>query len=163
MNTLVEEFINEKGKVYGDSEYLVVQVSRANENDDDPDYSADIFRKDQLVYAVGKWMSWGPNDIDTCEIYKVSEDEYNQNIGWDNRSDDIKNFIADKEPIITFDGIDACDLINDYITKYHPDSDEFDYYELDSADKKEFVRSRLVKQYIYRSFANVGIKLYKTV
>ena len=160
MNTLVEEFINEK--VYGDSEYLVVQVSRANENDDDPDYSADIFRKNQLLYAVGKWMSWGPNDIDTCEIYKVSEDEYDQNIGWDNHSDDIKNFIADKEPIITFDGIEACDLINDYITKYHPDSDEFGY-ELDSADRKEFVRSRLVKQYIYRSFANVGIKLYKTV
>ena len=160
MNTLVEEFINEK--VYGDSEYLVVQVSRANENDDDPDYSADIFRKNQLLYAVGKWMSWGPNDIDTCEIYKVSEDEHDQNIGWDNRSDDIKNFIADKEPIITFDGIEACDLINDYITKYHPDSDEFGY-ELDSADRKEFVRSRLVKQYIYRSFANVGIKLYKTV
>lgn len=156
MNTLVEEFMNEKGKVYGDSEYLVVQVNRANENDDDPDYSADIFRKDQLLYAVGKWMSWGPNDIDTCEIYKVSEDEYN-------RSDDIKNFIADKEPIITFDGIDACDLINDYITKYHPDIDEFGYYELDSADRREFVRSRLVKQYIYRSFANVGIKLYKTV
>lgn len=163
MNTLVEEFINEKGKVYGDSEYLVVQVSRANENDDDPDYSADIFRKNQLLYAVGKWMSWGPKDIDTCEIYKVSEDEYNQNIDWDNRSDDIKNFIADKEPIITFDGIDACDLINDYITKYHPDIDEFDYYELDNADRREFVRSRLVKQYIYQSFANVGIKLYKTV
>ena len=160
MNTLVEEFINEK--VYGDSEYLVVQVSRANENDDDPDYSADIFRKNQLLYAVGKWMSWGPNDIDTCEIYKVSEDEYDQNIGGDNRSDDIKNFIADKEPIITFDGIEACDLINDYITKYHPDSDEFGY-ELDSADRREFVKSRLVKQYIYRSFANVGIKLYKTV
>ena len=160
MNTLVEEFINEK--VYGDSEYLVVQVSRANENDDDPDYSADIFRKNQLLYAVGKWMSWGPNDIDTCEIYKVSEDEYDQNIGRDNRSDDIKNFIADKEPIITFDGIEACDLINDYITKYHPDSDEFGY-ELDSADRREFVRSRLVKQYIYQSFANVGIKLYKTV
>ena len=160
MNTLVEEFINEK--VYGDSEYLVVQVSRANENDDDPDYSADIFRKDQLLYAVGKWMSWGPNDIDTCEIYKVSEDEYDQNIGWDNRSDDIKNFIADKEPIITFDGIEACDLINDYITKYHPDSDEFGY-ELNSADRREFVKSRLVKQYIYQSFANVGIKLYKTV
>ena len=160
MNTLVEEFINEK--VYGDSEYLVVQVSRANENDDDPDYSADIFRKDQLLYAVGKWMSWGPNDIDTCEIYKVSEDEYDQNIGRDNRSDDIKNFIADKEPIITFDGIEACDLINDYITKYHPDSDEFGY-ELNSADRREFVKSRLVKQYIYQSFANVGIKLYKTV
>ena len=59
-----------RGKIYGDLEYLVVQVSRANENDDDPDYSADIFRKDQLVYAVGEWMSWGPNDIDTCEIYK---------------------------------------------------------------------------------------------
>lgn len=163
MNTLVEEFISEKGKVYGDSEYLVVQVSRANENDDDPDYSADIFRKDQLVYAVGEWMSWRPNDIDTCEIYKVSEDEYNQNIGWDNRSDDIKNFIADKEPIIVFDGVEACDLITDYMAKYHPDNDVFDYYELDNAEKKEFVRSRLVKQYIYRSFANVGIKLYKTV
>ena len=97
------------------------------------------------------------------EFIKLFAEEYNQNIGWDNRSDDIKNFIADKEPIIIFDGIDACDLINDYITKYHPDSDEFDYYELDNADKKEFVRSRLVKQYIYRSFANVGIHLYKTV
>lgn len=158
MKTLIEEFIDENGKVYGDLEYLVVFVNRANENDDDSEYLADIFRKDQLVYAVEEWVSREPKDIDTCEIYKVSEDEYHENIGWDNRSDDIKNFIAGKEPVIIFDGIEACDLKTDYITKYHPDEDVFDY-ELDDSDIKKFKICGIVKHYIYHRLAEVGIKI----
>jgi hypothetical protein len=158
LKTLIEEFINENGKVYGDLEYLVVFVSRANEHDDDAEYLADIFRKDQLVYAVGEWVSRRPNDIDTCEIYKVSEDEYHENIGWDNRSDDIKNFIADKEPIITFDGIEACDLTVDFITKYHPDEDPVDY-ELDDSDIRHLKVCGIVKHYVYHRLAEAGIKI----